>query len=174
MYRASGLYRKSMWSRLVLVAPGGFRLTMLFIWHILYLTRQPVREVNAPRPGEILSCVSRLLYQSQGGLLIFWFRIAIISNATFKIIINSSYVLISNPLLSRLRTGTAAALLAAQVNILYFLYAPCASWHRGQISFIAYSRLSIAYWASSSVNFSPYSDISWSYIAAGDILMESW
>ena len=64
---------------------------------------------------------SRLFFtREQGGyFLCVYVRIATISNATDTINCNSSYVLISIPSLPRLRAGTAAALLAAWVNILY-------------------------------------------------------
>ena len=102
--------------------PLSVYLTNQQTWHIIYLTRQPVREVKAPRPGDYKKLRSSRLFftREQGGyFLCVYVRIATISNATDTINCNSSYVLISIPSPPRLRAGTAAALLAARLSILY-------------------------------------------------------
>ena len=75
-------------------------------------------------PGKYCIANSRPFFtREQGGyFLCVYVRIATISNAMEVINCNSSYVLIDIPSCTRLRRGTTAALLAALVSILLFVY----------------------------------------------------
>jgi len=75
---------------------------------IIYLARQPEGSWYLPIPVKLIKRNSRPLYFSrvQGGYFLFFtFRIATIKRPTVKIIINSSYVLISIPPSARLGMG---------------------------------------------------------------------
>ena len=63
---------------------------------IIYLTRQP-KGTETSRPGKISVYISKLpiLPKIRAAYLFFRLRIATMSNATVKITMNSSYVLIS-------------------------------------------------------------------------------
>ena len=62
-------------------------------WNIIYLTRQPVREVKAPRPGDYKKLRSSRLFftREQGGyFLCVYVRIDTIKLAVVRIIIKIS------------------------------------------------------------------------------------
>ena len=72
-------------------APAGNRAAFTFdnfrIFGIIYLTRQPVREVKAPRPGDYNNfSKSPIRPRSRAAYLFFMFRIATINKATPNII----------------------------------------------------------------------------------------
>ena len=72
---------------------GRADLTNRCAWHIIYLTRQPVREVKAPRPGDYKKLRSSRLFftREQGGyFLCVYVRIDTIKLAVVRIIINIS------------------------------------------------------------------------------------
>ena len=90
---------------------------------IIYLTRQPIRKVKTSRSGELKQIyISKAAYLTRTGrlYLFFKFRIETISRPTVRIIMNSSYVLISISPFRKTRNGCAAALSAAQ-NIGYHI-----------------------------------------------------
>ena len=78
----------------------------LHLWHIICLTRQPIRKVKSSRSGDI-TYLSRAAYltRTERLYLFFRFRIATISSATVKITMNSSYVLISTTPFRKTRNG---------------------------------------------------------------------
>ena len=75
---------------------------------IMCLTRQPEDRYGLSVLANIKQQVSRLIWpKSRAAYLFFRFKIAIIKRQTVSITMNSSYVLISIILLSRLRTDGA-------------------------------------------------------------------
>ena len=81
-------------------------LTNKFLWHIIYLTRQPIGRSRLPVPANYNNfSKSPIRPRSRAAYLFFRFRIATTSKAKVSIICISSYVLISIPLSARLGTG---------------------------------------------------------------------